>query len=79
MCVCVCVCVCVCLCVCACVCVDMFHRKTGYIHFGQFDIHSTKKVSPPPSIFSYISKSILPILIIQTVMNAQFSYAQIEG
>ena len=32
----------------------------------------------PPSIFSYISKSILPILIIQTVMNAQFSYAQIE-
>ena len=41
-------------------------------------IHSTKKVipPPPPSIFSYISKSILPILIIQTVMDMEFSYAK---
>ena len=41
-------------------------------------IHSTKKVSPPSSIFSYISKSILPILIIQTVMDKEFSYAKNE-
>ena len=42
-------------------------------------IHSTKQVSPPPSIFSNISKSILPILFIQTVMNREFSYAKMSG
>ena len=37
-----------------------------------------KSKSPPPSIFSYISKSILPILMIQTVMDMEASYAKTE-
>ena len=35
-----------------------------------------QKSKSPPNIFSNISKSILPILIIQTVMDREFSYAK---
>ena len=41
-------------------------------------LNQKSKCPPPPSIFSYISKSILPILIIQTVMDIEFSYAKNE-
>ena len=36
----------------------------------------SQKSKSPPSIFSYISKSSLLILIIQTVMDREFSYAK---
>ena len=49
-----------------------------FINYGMVLYTLNQKSKSPPSIFSYISTSILPILIIQTVMNAQFSYAQIE-
>ena len=41
-----------------------------------YTLNQKSKSPPPPSIFSYISKSILPILIIQTVMDMEFSYAK---